>query len=130
MATHTPSSTRPPAATAVAVLALLGVVGSVVMMLAHLGLGIPVIENLGPGRMLLPVAIGFAVGALLYAVVAAGAFAVARWAWWAGLVVNGLAFLSAAFPFRGWISAVVMAVSAAALVVLLTPAGREAFGRR
>ncbi len=129
MATLGSSSARPAAASAVSVLALLGVVGSAVMTLAHLGLTIPIIEDLGPGRLLLPVAIGFAIGTVLYAVVAFGALAVAGWAWGAALVVNALAFLSAAFPYRGWVSGVAMVVSAAALVVLLTPAGRNAFAR-
>lgn len=129
MTTRTSSPTRPPAALAVGVLALLGVIGSIIMTLAHLGLEIPVIEGFGPGRLLLPVAIGFMVGTILYAVVAFGAFTVAGWAWWTGLIVNGLAFVSAAFPFRGWVSGVVMAVSAAAVAVLLSRPGREAFGR-
>ena len=129
MVALTSGSTRPTAATAVAVLALLGVVGAAVMTLAHLGLRMPVIEDLGPGRLLLPVALGFAVGTVLYAVVAFGAFAVAGWAWGAGLLVNALAFLSAAFPYRGWVSGVAMLVSGAALIVLLTRAGRQAFHR-
>ncbi len=126
MSTRTSPTTRPAAATAVGVLALLGFVGSAVMAVAHFG--VEVIPGLDPG-LILPAAIGFVVGAVLYAVVAYGAFTVAGWAWWAGLVVNGLAFASAAYPFRGWMSAVAMAVSAAAIVVLLSPPGREAFRR-
>ena len=121
------TSTRPPAALAVGVLAVLGLVGSLVMTLAHLGLGIAVLDALGAGRLVVPAAISFATGTLLYALVAYGALRTRRWAWVAGLVVNVLAFGTAAFPIRSWISVVAIAVSVAAIAVLLSPPGRTAF---
>lgn len=130
MAEMTLSTSRPPAATAVGWLAVLGVVGSAVMTLAHLGVEIPVISDLGPGRLLAPVAGGFAFGTILYVLVATAAFRMASWAWPAALAVNAVAFLSAAFPYRGWVSGVAIAVSLAAVAVLLSPPGRAAFGSR
>jgi hypothetical protein len=127
MSTSTAIRSRPPAAAAVATLAVVGVVGSAVMTLAHLGLGLPVLDAVGPGRLVAPAAVSFAVGTVLYAVVAYGAFRVARWAWGAGLLVNVLGFATAAFPYRGWISGVAIAVSVAAVTVLLSPPGRSAF---
>lgn len=121
------ASRTPAAAVAVGGLALVGFLGSVAMSLAHLGLDLPV---LGPAALIPPVAVGFALGAALYGVVAVGAFRVRRWAWPLGLAVNGLAFLSAAFPYRGVASAVAMAVSAAVVVVLLSPPGRRALWAR
>jgi hypothetical protein len=125
--TTSTDTSRPPAATAVGALAVLGVVGSVVMTLAHLGLGIPALDALGPGRLIVPAAASFAVGTVLYAIVAYGALRVAGWAWLAGLVVNTLAFVTSAFPYRGWVSGAAMAVSIAAIAVLLSPPGRSAF---
>lgn len=118
---------RPAAAVAVGWLAVVGAVGAAWMMLAHLGLDVAVLDAFGPGRMLAPVAAGFAVGTVLFAIVAHGAFRAARWVWPVGLVVNGLAFVSAAVPFRGWVSAIAMLVALAAVVVLLSPQGRSAF---
>lgn len=122
------TSRRPTAATAVGVLALLGVVGSVVMTLAHLDLDIPVVSALGPtGRALPAVAAGFAVGTLLFAAVAYGAFARTSWAWPVALVVNGLALASATMPWRGIESSGVPAlVTLIALVVLVSRPGRSA----
>jgi hypothetical protein len=53
---------RPAAATAVAVLAVLGVVGAIFMALAHSGRELPLVSALGAPRIV-PVAVGFAVGA-------------------------------------------------------------------
>jgi hypothetical protein len=63
----------------------------------------------------------------LFAAVAYGAFSTTRWAWQLGLIVNGLAFVSAAFPYRGWVSGVAIAVALLSVAILLTPAGRRAF---
>jgi hypothetical protein len=125
----TPSSARarPPAATAVGALAVLGVVGSAVMTLAHLDLDLPVLDVVGPGRLVVPAAVSFAVGTVLYAVAAYGALRVARWGWSVGLLVHVLGFVTAAFPYRGWISGVAIGVSVAAVAVLLSPPGRGAF---
>ena len=75
--TDTTATTRRAPATAVGVLALVGVVGSLIMTLAHLGIDVGVIR----AAYLPPVAIGFAVGALLFAAVAYGAFRRTAWAW-------------------------------------------------
>lgn len=127
MSDRAATSIRPTAATAVGWLAVLGAIGAAWMMLAHLGLDLAVLDAFGPGRLLAPVAAGFAVGTVLFAVVAYGAFRGAGWAWPVALVVNGLAFVSAAFPFRGWVSAAAMVVTAVAIVALVAPAGRAAF---
>jgi hypothetical protein len=111
----------------VGALAVLGVVGSLVMTLAHLGLALPALDAVGPGRLIVPAAVSFAVGTVLYALVAYGAFRPARWAWFAGLIVSVLAFATAAFPYRGWISGAAIVVSLATVAVLLSPQGRTAF---
>jgi hypothetical protein len=118
---------RPPAATAVGALCLLGVVGSAVMAVAHLGLEIPALEFVGPGRLIVPAAVSFLLGTALYAVAAYGALRVARWAWPTALVVNVLAFGTAAFPYRDWMSGAAIVVSLAVVTILLSPPGRAAF---
>jgi hypothetical protein len=118
---------RPPAATAVGMLCVLGVVGSGVMALTHLGLAIPGLELVGPGRLIVPAAVSFTLGTVLYAAAAYGALRVARWAWPVALVVNVLAFGTAAFPYRGWISGAAIVVSVAVIAVLVSPRGRAAF---
>lgn len=105
-------------------LAVLGVLGSASMALAHLGVTLPLV---GETPYLAPVAAGFAVGAVFYAVTAAGAFRRRSWAWALALAVNGLAFAStAAPPYRGGIEPVAMLVSVAALALLVSPPGRAA----
>lgn len=122
------SRTRPPAATAVGWLAVVGVVGAVFMSLAHLDVALPLLEV---GRVVLPVAIGLAIGAVLYALVAYGAFTQRSWAWPAALVVNGIALAATAGPpFRGLFELVPIAVSLAALGVLVSRPGREALLNR
>jgi hypothetical protein len=109
-------------------LAVAGAVGAAVMSVAHWGVAVPLVADVG--RVVAPVAVALAVGAVLYAVVAVGSFGRRRWAWTAGVVVNALALLSTASPpFRGPVELVAAAVSLAALVVLLSRRGREAFGR-
>ncbi len=123
----TTTARRPTAATVVGVLAVLGVVGSVVMTLAHLDLDIPVVAALGPPAAV-PVVVpaGFALGAVLFALVAYGAFTRASWAWPLALVVNALALVSSVFPVRGAEALVPAAVTLAAVVVLLSRPGRDA----
>lgn len=123
------ATTRPPAAVIVGVLAVVGALGSGLMTLGHLGLDLPLLEAFGPGRLLAPVAAAFAVGTVLYVVVAYAAFTLTSWAWPVALVVNAVAFLTAAFPYRGWVSGAAIAVSLASIVVLVTPAGRAALRR-
>jgi hypothetical protein len=121
---------RPPAATAIGLLAALGAIGSAVMTLAHVDLDIPFLTFFGPGRLIAPAAASFAVGTVLYVVVAYGAFRVARWSWPVALVVNVLAFLVSAFPYRGWVSGAAMAVSVIAVAVLVSRPGRVALRGR
>lgn len=112
---QTAHASRSGAATAIGVLAVLGVLGSIVMVVAHLMLELPA------------VAAGFVVGAVLFAAVAYGVFRRATWAWPLALVVNGLGFISSVMPWRGIENsgppALIMAV---ALVLLLSRPGREA----
>ena len=115
MAETQTTSRRRPAATAVGVLAVLGVIGSIVMVVAHVRLELPMIAG------------GFVVGALLFAAVAYGAFTVASWAWPVAVVVNGLGLVSSVMPWRGIESSGPPAlITLIALGVLLSPAGRAA----
>lgn len=120
--TDTSTRTRQPAATAIGVLALVGTIGAVVMALAHLGIDVGVIR----AASLPPVATGFAVGAVLFALVAYGAFRRTAWAWPLALVVNGIGFLSAVFPWRGPEAIVPAAVTLVAVAILLSRPGRDA----
>ena len=120
---------RRPAARTLAYLAALGALGSLVMAVAHSGAPVPLVERLGPGTPVPPAAGGFFVGSAVYAVLAGVAWRQAKAGWPLGLAVNLVALLSATVPFRGPISAVAAAVAVAALGVLLSPSGREAFGR-
>lgn len=121
-----PAQTRPPAAAAVGWLAILGVVGATFMSLAHTGLDL---GFSGGGRAILPVAVGMAVGAVLYALVAFGAFTSRSWAWPAALLVNAIALAATLFPFR-WPSGLVpLAISLAAIGILVSRPGRAAFLR-
>jgi hypothetical protein len=108
----------------IAALAGLGTVGAAFMSIAHLGVDVPLIG--GPGRMLLPVAIGFAVGTALFAAVAVGVLRRASWAWPVAVVVNGLAFVSAVVPPRGAFSFVAGGITLLAVALLVAPAGRAA----
>ncbi len=109
----------------VAGLAALGVLGALLMTVSHAGVVVPGLAALGPqGQVIAPVAAGFGVGTVAFAVVAAGAWAQRAWAWPLALVVNGLALVSAAFPWRGDLSTAAIVVTGVALAVLLSPAGR------
>lgn len=126
--TSASARTRPPAASAVGWLAVVGVVGAVFMSLAHLNLPVPLLDV---GRVVAPVAIGLAIGAVLYAAVAYGAFAQKSWAWPAALVVNGIALAATLGPpSRGTFELVPIAVSLVAIAVLVSPPGRAALLRR
>lgn len=97
------------------------------MSLAHLDIGVALLEV---GQVVMPVAVGLAVGALLYALVAYGAFTQKSWAWPAALVVNGIALaVTAAPPFRGLFELVPIAVSLGAILVLVSRSGRAALLR-
>jgi hypothetical protein len=127
-ASRAPSRTPAgPVARAVGWLSAVSALGAALLSIGHLGVDVPLVSALGPGGDgVVPVAATiFAVGALLYAVVAWGAFAAARWAWTAGVAVNALALLGGVREYRGTASAVALALALAALVLLLLPAGRR-----
>lgn len=115
--TDTSASTdrRPLAATAVGALAVLGALGSVGMVAAHLALDMPVVAAV------------FAGGTLLFGLVAYGAFARTSWVWPVGLVVNGLGLASALLPWRGLErSGLPALVTLVALALLISRPGRDA----
>ncbi len=121
------SPTKPTTARAVVALTALGVAGSAIMTLAHVGLGIPLVDAAGPGRLVVAAAAGFAVGTLLYAVVLVGAIRRARWTVVAGVIVNGLAVATASMPVRGPMSVAAIVVGVITIGVLVSPPGRRAF---
>lgn len=126
--THTTdTSKRPKAATTVGGLAVLGCLGSAAMTVAHLGIEMPL---LGGGVTLVPVAAGFAVGTLVFAATAYGAFTLQSWAWPVALVINALALASTSSPLsRGDIEPVTVGAVAASLlslILLVSRPGRQA----
>jgi hypothetical protein len=127
--TATTTRTRTPAATVIGWLSVIAFLGTASLAVAHAGVEVPLLSALGPGGdEPVPVAVAiFGVGAALYAVVAAGAFAGARWTWLVGLVVNALALASGFTNYRGPASAIGIALSALSLIFLLSPGGRRAF---
>ena len=118
-------------ATAAAALSALGAVGSALLCVGHLGVDVPVLSAFSPGGggTVPAAAVVFAVAALAYGAVAAGALRRTAWAWPAGVVFHGLAVLSGAGNYRGAASGVGIALSLAALAVLFAPAGRRALRR-
>jgi len=124
------ATARHPAATAVAVLAVIGALGSASMTAGHVGVETELLDPFGPGELVLPVAVAFVVGTLLYLTVAYAALRVRRWGWPTALAVNAVALIAGGIPFRGWVSAAAVAVSAASIAILVSATGRAAFGRR
>lgn len=120
--TLAPPSARPGAAVAVAVLAAVGVAGSVLMTVLHVDL-----YQAGVVPLLVPA--GFALGAVAFAAVAFGAWVRAPWAWPLAVLVNAVGLLSALFPWRGPQAVAPVVVTLAALAVLLSAAGRAALLR-
>lgn len=117
---------RPAAATLIGWLAVIGVVGALVMALAHSPFSVPVIDEVIPAPSIPPLSASFVLGAVLFGAVAYGAFTLASWAWPAAVAVNAVAFLSSSFPYRGPVGLVPAAVTLIALFVLLSPQGRAA----
>jgi hypothetical protein len=117
--TEQPLAARASAATAVAVLAVLGAAGGIAMTVFH-------VDLYRAGALPLAVPVGFAAGAVAFAAVAFGAWTRARWAWPAAVVVNGLGFVAAVFPWRGPQALAPAAMTALALAVLVSPGGRAA----
>lgn len=116
---------RPAAARAVLVLLALGVVGSAVMTAAHLGMPLPESFGFGPGRVIVPAAVGFLVGTLLYAVAWVGVLRRASWSWLVTVIVNVLALATGTLQYRGLGSLSAIVVSIVALIIMLSAAGRE-----
>lgn len=107
--------TRPTAATVVAVLGALGMVGSAAMIVLHLTLDLP------------GLAVAFGLGVLAYAAVTLGALRQASWAWPVALVVNAIALASTVMPWRGLErSGLPALVAVVALGVLVSRPGRDA----
>lgn len=116
---------RPAAERALVVLLALGAVGSAVMTAAHLGMPLPEAFGFGPGRVIVPAAIGFVVGTVLYAIAWVGVQRRTSWCWLVALAVNALALTTATVQYRGLGSLSAIVVSIAVLIVLLTPSGRR-----
>ena len=110
----------------IAVLSGVLAAGCAVMALAHAGVEVPVVSQLGPGGddAVWPAVIAFSVGALVLAFVAIGASRARAWAWALGLVVHALIVLGASLPFRGVGSLVAIVISVASLALLLSRTGR------
>lgn len=117
--TETRTTSRPAAATAVAVLAAVGVLGAIAMTVFHVDL-----YRAGTVPVFVPA--GFALGALAFAAVAYGAWRRTAWSWSVALAVNGLGFVSAVFPWRGPQALLPAVVTLVALAVLVSPQGRAA----
>jgi hypothetical protein len=122
----TVTGTGSPAAAAVAVFAALAALASLVMTIAHLDISVPPLMQ---GVDVPPFVPGmFAVATVACVVVLVGALRRARWGWWAGLVVFGLAVpVILGSPTRNWLSYLVLATAIVALVVLVSPPGRRAY---
>ena len=103
-------------------------VGSALLSVAHLGVGVPVLSALGPGgdRAVLPAAIAFAVAAVLHGATSAGLARRRAWAWPLGVLIAAMTVLGAAMPFRGAVSALGIALAAVQLWLLLSGQTRRA----
>lgn len=102
-------------------------VGSALLTIGHLGVGIPVLSALGPGgnRVVVPAAIAFGVATALQTAVCVGVVRRRAWAWPLGTVVSTMTVVGAAMPFRGSISAVGIALALVELVALLSGGARR-----
>ncbi len=118
---------RAPAATAVAVLAAVAGLASLVMTVAHLDISLPPLMEGVDVPPFVPAM--FAVATIACVVVMVGALRTAAWGWWTGIVVFGLAVpVILGSPARNWISYLVLGTAIVALVVLVTRPGRSAYG--
>lgn len=130
--TTTALPARPPAAVLVAWLFALGGIATGLLAVAHAGVELPLISALGPGGdRAVPVAVAvFTAGAVLMLALAAGAFARARWVLPVGALVALLVVVEGFRNYRGVASAAGIALGLLLLLLLLSPGGRHAFGRR
>lgn len=112
----------------ITIAALSGVLaaGCAAMAIAHAGVTVPLLSQLGPGGddAVWPAVIAFSIGAVVLALVAIGASRARAWAWSLGTVVHALVVLGAAVPFRGIGSLVAIVISVASLALLLSRTGR------
>jgi hypothetical protein len=100
--------------------------GSAAMAVAHSGVEIPLLSALGPGgsRAVVPAAIAFSVATVLHTLVTVGVRRRRSWAWPLGIAVAALTLVGAAFPYRGAVSAIGIALAVVELALLLTPQAR------
>ena len=114
--------------TAVAVLSALLALGCAALAVAHAGLRVPLLSEIGPGgdRAVAPAALAFTVATVVLAVVALGIRRRRSWAWAAGIAVHSLVFLGSAFPYRGVASLVALVLSGTCVALLLTRSARQA----
>jgi hypothetical protein len=110
----------------IASLSALLAIGCLVMAVAHAGVTVPLVSELGPGGddAVWPAVIAFSVGTALLACIAVGAARARSWSWPLGLVVHALIVLGAAMPYRGVGSLVAIIISVASLALLLSRTGR------
>lgn len=113
--------------TIVAALSALLALGCAALAVAHMGLQVPLLSRLGPGgsRAIVPAAVAFIVATLVLGAVAFGVARGRSWSWPAGILVHGVVFLGAAFPYRGVVSLAGMLIAGTCVALLLTRAGRE-----
>jgi hypothetical protein len=125
---ETTAGSRHWAPTTVGALAVVTALAATIMTVAHLDITIPGLMDGVDVPVFVPG--GFAIATIAAIVVAIGAFRVATWGWWTGLVVFGLAVLViAGSPARNWLSYLILTVSIIAIGVLVSRPGREGFGR-
>ena len=102
-------------------------VGCLLMAVSHAGVRVPLLAGLGPAgdAAVPPAAAAFSVATVAFVIVLAGLRQRRPWGWAMALVVHGLTLAGAAMPFRGAGSAVGIALSAAGLILLVTPGVRR-----
>ncbi|QBI19000.1 hypothetical protein ER308_05200 [Egibacter rhizosphaerae] len=103
-------------------------VGTALMSLAHSGVVIPVLSEIGPatGAVVAEAAAGFGAAAVLLAVALVGLVRRLAWGWALATALHALVVLAAAFPFRGLGSVIGIVLSAAALLTLMSRSARMA----
>lgn len=129
----TDASNRPhaqplgPAARGALGLTALMTLGTALMAISHAGVTVPVFSAIGPATgVVVPVAAaGFAVATLVLAAALVGLTRRRAWGWALATLAHALVAVSAAVPIRGAGSLLGLAVSAVALVLLLTPSTRR-----
>ena len=110
----------------IASLSTLLAIGCIVMAVAHAGVTVPLVSQLGPvgDDAVWPAVIAFGVAAVLLTCIAVGAARARAWSWALGLVVHALIAVGAAVMYRGVASLVAIVISVASLALLLSRTGR------